>query len=132
MNLFIFVLSGACSGITVLFSQAYGAGYLGTFRRELYQSTLFGALFTLALGALATALLRPLLLVIQTPAELIGYASEYLRIIFAGFLATYAYNLCPRRCARRATRRPRSASSRCPSPPTWGSTCCLWPCSAWA
>ena len=31
---------------------------------------------------------------IQTPAELIGYASEYLRIIFAGFLATYAYNLC--------------------------------------
>lgn len=38
--------------------------------------------------------LRPLLLVIQTPAELIGYASEYLRIIFAGFLATYAYNLC--------------------------------------
>lgn len=94
MNLFIFVLSGACSGITVLFSQAYGAGDLGTFRRELYQSTLFGALFTLALGALATALLRPLLLVIQTPAELIGYASEYLRIIFAGFLATYAYNLC--------------------------------------
>ena len=94
MNLFIFVLSGACSGITVLFSQAYGAGDLGTFRRELYQSTLFGALFTLALGALATALLRPLLLGIQTPAELIGYASEYLRIIFAGFLATYAYNLC--------------------------------------
>lgn len=94
MNLFIFVLSGACSGITVLFSQAYGAGDLGTFRRELYQSTLFGALFTLALGALATALLRPLLLVIQTPAELIGYAAEYLRIIFAGFLATYAYNLC--------------------------------------
>lgn len=94
MNLFIFVLSGACSGITVLFSQAYGAGDLSTFRRELYQSTLFGALFTLALGAMATALLRPLLLVIQTPAELIGYASEYLRIIFAGFLATYAYNLC--------------------------------------
>lgn len=93
MNLFIFVLSGACSGITVLFSQAYGAGDLSTFRRELYQSTLFGALFTLALGAMATALLRPLLLVIQTPAELIGYASEYLRIIFAGFLATYAYNL---------------------------------------
>ena len=34
MNLFIFVLSGACSGIMVLFSQSYGAGDLGTFRRR--------------------------------------------------------------------------------------------------
>ena len=34
MNLLIFVLSGACTGVSVLFSQFYGAEDLPAFRRE--------------------------------------------------------------------------------------------------
>lgn len=35
-----------------------------------------------------------ILRLIQTPGEVAGEVSVYLRIIFGGFLATYWYNLC--------------------------------------
>ena len=34
MNLFIFILSGCCTGIAVLFAQFYGSRDLASFRRE--------------------------------------------------------------------------------------------------
>ena len=35
MNLFIFILSGCCTGIAVLFAQFYGSRDLASFRREI-------------------------------------------------------------------------------------------------
>ena len=93
MNLFLFLLGGVCAGVAVIFSQQYGARDFAGFRRELFLSCTFGGLFSLALSLLALLLAAPLLALIQTPAELVPLCLDYLRVIFGGLLACFAYNL---------------------------------------
>ena len=81
MNLFLFAAVGACTGISVLFSQLYGAGDLPGFRREHFLSLAYGLACALVLGAAGTLCLHVVLAVIQTPAHLAGYAASYLRVI---------------------------------------------------
>ena len=93
MNLFIFVLTGFCTGISVILAQMYGSGDRAAFRREMFASLSLGAGITIALAALFLALMRPVLLLIQSPAALIPYIESYLRVIIGGMLCTYLYNL---------------------------------------
>lgn len=93
MDLFLFVLSGFCVGMSVLFARLYGAGDLTAFRRETYVALTLGSAATLLLSTLATALLGPLLALIQVPEALLGYARSYLSIILGGLLAPYLYDL---------------------------------------
>lgn len=93
MNLFIFVLTGFCTGVSVIFAQSYGSGDRGAFRRETFVSVTLGAGITLFLSALFMALLRPILRMIQSPEELIPYIESYLMVIIGGMIATYFYNL---------------------------------------
>ena len=93
MNLFIFVLSGCCTGISVLFAQFYGSGDLESFRREGFLSLAFGLLLTVLLSLAALLVLGPLLEVIQTPADLQPLVKAYLHVIFLGLPVTFLYNL---------------------------------------
>ena len=93
MNLFIFVLTGFCTGISVILAQMYGSGDRGAFRREVFTSLSLGAGITIALAALFLALMRPVLVLIQSPAALIPYIESYLKVIIGGMLCTYFYNL---------------------------------------
>ena len=93
MNLFIFVLTGFCTGISVILAQMYGSGDRAAFRREVFASLSLGAGITIALAALFLALMRPVLVLIQSPAALIPYIEAYLRVIIGGMLCTYFYNL---------------------------------------
>lgn len=70
MNLFLFMITGACTGISVIFAQLYGAGERERFRREHWLSLSCGLLVTLACSGLGFLLLSPLLRLIQTPSEL--------------------------------------------------------------
>ena len=78
MNLFLFLLSGCCTGISVLFAQQYGSRDLAGFRQEGFLASVFGGLFTL----------------MQTPEDVARLAADYLVVIFGGLLATFFYNLC--------------------------------------
>lgn len=93
MNLFIFILSGCCTGIAVLFAQCYGSRDLAAFRREGFLSLVFGLLLTAVLGLGGLVLLGPLLGLIQTPGELRPLVTEYLNVIFLGLPVTFLYNL---------------------------------------
>ena len=93
MNLFIFVLNGFCTGISVIFSQMYGRGDRAGFRREVFISVVLGAGITLTLSALFMALLNPLLRWINSPEILIPDISAYLTVIICGMIATFFYNL---------------------------------------
>ena len=93
MNLFIFVLTGFCTGISILFAQMYGSGDRRGFRREVFVSASLGAAITLALSALFMLLMRPALRLIHSPQELIGGIEAYLQVIIGGMLCTYFYNL---------------------------------------
>lgn len=92
MNLFLSLISGGCSGVGVLLSQLHGAGDGPAFRRDLFLSSLFGLLLTLALTGAALVLLSPLLVLLRTPAAIQGFARDYLRIIFLGFPAAFAFH----------------------------------------
>ena len=92
MNLFLFLISGGCSGVGVLLSQLHGAGDGPAFRRDFFLSSLFGLLLTLGLTAAALVLLSPLLVLLRTPAAIRDYARDYLRIIFLGFPAAFAFH----------------------------------------
>ena len=93
MNLFIFILSGCCVGISVLFAQFYGQRDLEAFRREGFLALVFGLLLTAALALGALVLLGPLLSLIQTPEGLRPLVAEYLTVIFLGLPVTFLYNL---------------------------------------
>ena len=77
MNLFLFMITGACTGISVIFAQLYGAGERERFRREHWLSLSCGLLVTLACSGLGFLLLSPLLRLIQTPSELKTFVSVY-------------------------------------------------------
>ena len=94
MNLFLFLISGSCTGVGTLMSQLYGAGERDKFRRDFYLSAVFGGGLTLLLTLVGLLVLVPLLGALQTPEEVLYYAKNYLRIIFCGFLAAFAYHLC--------------------------------------
>ena len=94
MNLFVFMISGVCVGVSILFAQLYGAQDLDGYRREVFLALSLGSGFTLVLTILSLMGLPWILRLIQTPAEVAGEAAAYLRIIFCGFFATYWYNLC--------------------------------------
>ncbi len=93
MNLFLFMLTGACTGISVIFAQFYGSDDLPSFRREHWLSLTFGVLFTILCSGLSFLLLAPLLRLIQTPEELSGLVTTYLSIILVSLPAAFLYNL---------------------------------------
>ena len=93
MNLFLFIVIGACTGISVLFSQAYGARDLETFRRQHFISLVFGFCAVAVLSICAVLLLPWLLQAIQTPEKLFSYTRVYLTIVLLSLPAAFLYNL---------------------------------------
>ncbi len=94
MNLFLFLISGGCTGVGTLMSQLYGAGERDAFRRNFFLSSVFGGGLTLLLTFAGLVSLVPLLGALQTPEDVLYYARNYLQIIFCGFLSAFAYHLC--------------------------------------
>ena len=92
MNLFIYVITGACMGASVLVDRFFGEQNFARLRQQLFVSGVLIGGATAAAVLLTLVFLRPLLLLIQTPPELMDYAMSYLRIILAGMLFTFAYN----------------------------------------
>lgn len=92
MNLFIFVINGFCVGLSVIFAQAYGCGDRKRFRQEMFLSLLAGMGLSVLISICSLSLLRPILNLIQTPADLMLYCIQYLWIILPGLLATFLYN----------------------------------------
>lgn len=93
MNLFLFVLTGACTGVCVILSHLYGRNDLKTFHHEFFHAIFFGGLFTLLISIGFILLSEPLLRLIQTPDFLVGLTKSYLHIILGGLLVCFAYNL---------------------------------------
>lgn len=93
MNLFIFILSGCCSGFSVLFAQFYGAEDRSSFRKESYLAIVWGGGATVVFSLLALLCLSPLLRLIQTPPAVAAACILYLRVVCCGLVATYFYNL---------------------------------------
>lgn len=93
MNLFLFLISGGCEGAATLLAQFYGAQDGRAFRRDFYLCGLFGGGVSAGLTLLGLLVLAPLLDLLRTPERVALYGAEYLRIIFLGFPAAFAFQL---------------------------------------
>ena len=93
VNVMVFLLLGVTMGSSVLMAEFFGAGDERSLRDELSTSAAVGVVFTLTLSAAGIFCAEPLLALIRTPAELVPAASAYLRIVFAGLIFTFIYNL---------------------------------------
>ena len=92
MNLFIYVITGACMGASVLVAQFYGEGNMPRLRRQLFVSAALIGGATLTAVTLGQIFLPQILRLIRTPEELMGDASAYLRVILLGMVFTFTYN----------------------------------------
>lgn len=92
MNLYIYVITGACMGASVLVAQFFGEENYARLRQQLYVSAVLIGGCTLAAVVLGQLFLPQILALIQTPEELMADVSLYLRIILTGMLFTFTYN----------------------------------------
>lgn len=92
MNLFIYAISGACMGASVLVARFYGEGDFARLRQQIYVTVVLIGGCTLAAVTAGQLLLPQLLHLIHTPEELMSDVSIYLRCILVGMLFTFTYN----------------------------------------
>jgi putative MATE family efflux protein len=93
MNILIFLIVGICLGAGILMSEFYGAGDTGKLKKEISTTIAIGFFFTLAVSILCFIFVKPILYAIRTPEELIPLTASYLKIVFAGLVFTFFYNV---------------------------------------
>ncbi len=93
MNLFIFVLSGCCTGAAVILSHMYGRKDFASYRKEAFTAACCGLAFSLILALGGLLLMGPLLRAMNTPDEILPYTMTYLRVILIALPITLLYNL---------------------------------------
>ncbi|MBD5496070.1 MAG: hypothetical protein HDR12_17300 [Lachnospiraceae bacterium] len=93
MNLVIFAIVGACTGISIIFSELFGGKQINKFRTEHFLVLTLGTIITLCISILAVLFLMPILHLTQTPPEIMDYTVRYLRIVLIGLPFVFLYNL---------------------------------------
>ncbi|MCI8386271.1 MAG: MATE family efflux transporter [Acutalibacter sp.] len=88
INLFM----GLSIGVNVLCARFYGAGQERDLSETVHTAILVAALSGVVLIGLGISLSRPLLQMMDTPADVIDHSVLYMRIIFAGMPASMLYN----------------------------------------
>ncbi len=93
MNILTFLMVGITMGVSILMSEFFGASEYEKLKQEEVTSILSGLLFTICLSIITFFLIKPLLLLIKTPDEIIPQAVAYLEIIVVGLIFTFLYNI---------------------------------------
>ena len=93
VNLFVFILLGACTGISVILATHFGGNNEKLFRRGLFLALMAGGAVTLFFSVLGMFFTEWGLGLINTPAELMDESAAYLRIVCGGLIFCYIYNL---------------------------------------
>lgn len=93
MNIVIFFIVGICMGTSILMSEYFGEGNIKKLKKEISTSMIVGIIFTLVISIIGLFLAKPILLLIQTPIEIIPEANLYLKTIFCGLIFTFLYNI---------------------------------------
>ncbi len=87
------IIQGFTQGFAILMAREFGAGEFGRLRDVIGNSTVLSTVFSLLLVALGQGTARPILLLLQTPNDILPSTLLYLRIMFLGVPIVMAYNL---------------------------------------
>lgn len=92
MNLFIFIVIGCCTGISIITAQLYGEKNYEYMRNEIFLSSVLGGVATIIISVLGIIFMPIILNIIQTPSQLKGYVTQYMNVILGGLISTFLYN----------------------------------------
>ncbi|MCD7812662.1 MAG: MATE family efflux transporter [Lachnospiraceae bacterium] len=87
------MVQGFAQGFSIKMAQQFGAREYTALRRTVANSVLLAAVSALGLLLGSELLAKPVMILLQTPDEVIGMSVFYLRIIFAGLPVVMAYNV---------------------------------------
>lgn len=90
--LMLSIVLGFSQGFGTLFAQRFGARDYAGLRQAVAQSILLTAILGAALTVLSLVLIRPVLVLIATPAEILNDACVYLNWVLSALLLLFAYN----------------------------------------
>lgn len=86
ISLIVMLFSGISMGVSVSVAQAYGSGNAKDVEEAVHTSMMLGIICGVLVTVLGCVLGRPILQLMDTPAEVLDLASEYVLIYFAGSL----------------------------------------------
>lgn len=93
MTIMILGVSGLSMGGSVIMSKYYGAGDFKNVKKEFSTTFIFSLICSLIIFAIGFILSEQILILVNTPAEILALAESYLQTIFVGFLFTFQYNI---------------------------------------
>ncbi|WP_077610928.1 MATE family efflux transporter [Clostridium sp. Marseille-P2415] len=93
MFLVIGFSQGMSTGFTVLTSQRFGAGDTNGAKRSVANGIILSAFVIIIMTAVSLSFMRPLLMLMNTPENILEDAYTYISIICMGIVANVFYNL---------------------------------------
>lgn len=87
------VASGFSHGFSILIAQRFGEGNVDSFRQSVALTIGLGLIIGAVLTTISLVCIRPMLHLMQTPAEIFELSYQYLVVIFIGTLITMSYNI---------------------------------------
>ncbi|MGI6005983.1 MAG: MATE family efflux transporter [Ruminococcus sp.] len=85
------VAMGATNGVSIILSQAVGANEKEKTDKLIMTSLTVAVLFSAGVTAVLEAALKPILILLNTPEEVLQLSYQYLSIYILGYLAVYLY-----------------------------------------
>lgn len=87
------IVQGFTQGCAILMAREFGAGNYPRLRDVIGNAGVLSVLFSLLLMGLGQLAARPVLVLLQTPGDILGDALLYLRVMYLGVPVMMAYNL---------------------------------------
>ena len=84
---------GLTAGFTVLTSQRFGAGDMPGMRKTVGSAAVLSVIVSVVMTVISMAFMKPLLILMNTPADIFQDAYKYIMIICAGIFTQVMYNL---------------------------------------
>ena len=84
---------GLTAGLSIITAQRFGAQDFRGVKKSFAVAIIISFTVTAILTVLSLVFLRPLLLLMQTPPDIIQQAQEFICVILGGMFASMAFNL---------------------------------------
>ncbi len=93
LNLFTGFAIGISSGASVIIAQAYGNKDYDKLSKAVHTALSFGVIFGLIISVIMFIFARDVLVFLNVPIEILPKSTTYLRVLFAGFVASLLFNM---------------------------------------
>lgn len=85
---------GIGNGLSIVTARSFGSGDHKLLKKSVASSIVIGAVSSIVITIIGTIILHPLLVLLDTPANIIEEAYSYISVITLFIVVMFAYNLC--------------------------------------